>query len=497
MARGLPYDGEAGRHVAASITALMTGQAYKTSAEIASVTGPFRGFAPNREAMLGVIAKHRSHVGRVNPTLVPEMLLNRARRVWDEALELGERWGYRNSQVTVLAPTGTIAFMMDCDTTGVEPDIALIKYKRLVGGGVLKIVNQSVAEALDYLGYDEGQRRDILEHLEKNETIEGAPHLSEDHLAVFDCAFKPRNGKRYIHYMGHVRMMAAVQPFLSGAISKTVNMPREATVEEIQQVYLEAWKLGLKAIAIYRDGCKRTQPLSTSLKEEEGTRKGAAAVSVRPVRRRLPDERHSITHKFSIGGHEGYVTVGLYEDGTPGEIFMVMAKEGTVVSGLVDCFATAISIALQYGVPLKVLVDKFVHTRFEPSGITSHPDIRFAKSITDYIFRWLALKFLPDHEVVQNGKRNDESAAESLHRGAGAGMGSPAAANQAGAHAAPAAPEERPSPIEDTLGEAFGETTIFHPETDAPPCPICGSLMVRAGNCARCYNCGTSNGCAG
>jgi ribonucleoside-diphosphate reductase alpha chain len=481
MARGLPYDSEAGRHVAGAITALMTGQAYKTSAEIASVTGPFRGFAPNREVMLGVISKHRSHVAKINPTLVPEMLVNRGRRVWDEALELGERWGFRNSQVTVLAPTGTIAFMMDCDTTGIEPDIALIKYKRLVGGGVLKIVNQSVAEALDYLGYDENQRREILEHLEKSETIEGAPHLAEEHVAVFDCAFKPRSGKRFIHYMGHVRMMAAAQPFLSGAISKTVNMPREATIEEIEQVYIEAWKLGLKSIAIYRDGCKRTQPLSTSLKEEGAAQKGEAAPS-RPVRRRLLDERASITHKFSIGGHEGYVTVGLYEDKTPGEIFIVMAKEGTVVSGLVDCFATAISISLQYGVPLKVLVDKFVHTRFEPSGITSHPEIRFAKSITDYIFRWLALKFLPDHEVVQNGKRNGE-AHEPAPREAQAARAAEAAA------ATPATTAE--------TQEAFGETIIFHPETDAPPCPICGSLMVRAGNCARCYNCGTSNGCAG
>jgi ribonucleoside-diphosphate reductase alpha chain len=482
MARGLPYDSEAGRHVAAAITALMTGQAYKTSAEIASVTGPFRGFAPNREAMLGVISKHRSHVAKINPTLVPEMLLNRSRRVWDEALEVGERWGYRNSQVTVLAPTGTIAFMMDCDTTGIEPDIALIKYKRLVGGGLLKIVNQSVAEALDYLGYDEEQRREILEYLEKNETIEGAPPLADEHVAIFDCAFKPRTGKRFIHYMGHVRMMAAAQPFLSGAISKTVNMPREATVEEIEQVYLEAWKLGLKAIAIYRDGCKRTQPLSTSLKDEEPGKKGETPPSVRPVRRRLLDERASITHKFSIGGHEGYVTVGLYEDKTPGEIFIVMAKEGTVVSGLVDCFATAISISLQYGVPLKVLVDKFVHTRFEPSGITSHPEIRFAKSITDYIFRWLALKFLPDHEVVLNGRRNGE-AHDAAHR-------------EAHAVSTPEAQGKSPGTTAETQ-EAFGETVIFHPETDAPPCPICGSLMVRAGNCARCYNCGTSNGCAG
>ncbi len=408
MSRGLAYDSEAGRHVAGAITALMTGQAYRMSAEISSVMGPFRGFAVNREPMLGVIARHRSHVAKINPTLVPEILLNGARRVWDEALELGERWGYRNAQVTVLAPTGTIAFMMDCDTTGIEPDLALVKYKRLVGGGVLKIVNNSVPEALVYLGYSNTQRKEILEHIEKHETIEGAPHLLEDHLSIFDCAFKPRNGKRFIHYMGHVRMMAAAQPFLSGAISKTVNMPNEATIEEIEQVYTEAWKLGLKAIAIYRDGCKRTQPLSTSM-DGDGSRSDAPSrIAARPTRRRLPDERPSITHKFSIGGHEGYLTVGLYEDGKPGEIFVVMAKEGSVVSGLVDCFATSVSIALQYGVPMKVLVDKFVHTRFEPSGITGNPEIRFAKSIADYIFRWLAMKFLPDHEIVQHDRLNGD-----------------------------------------------------------------------------------------
>ncbi len=466
MARGLPYDSEAGRHVAGAIAALMTGQAYKTSAEIASVTGPFRGFPPNREPMLGVIARHRSHVAKINPSLVPEMLLNSARRVWDEALELGERWGYRNAQATVLAPTGTIAFMMDCDTTGIEPDIALIKYKRLVGGGMLKIVNQSVPEALTYLGYPESQRREILDHLEKNETIEGAPHLLDDHLSVFDCAFKPRNGKRFIHYMGHVRMMAAVQPFLSGAISKTVNMPNDATIEEVEQVYLEGWKLGLKAIAIYRDGCKRAQPLSTTIETDESGR--ATRVVARPIRRRLPDERNSITHKFSIGEHEGYITVGLYEDGKPGEIFIVMAKEGSVVSGLVDCFATSVSIALQYGVPLKVLADKFVLTRFEPSGYTGHPHIRFANSIADYIFRWLAWKFLPDHPINQNGKIDEFDSSPVQHEG----------------------PEA-------TAGAEPMEAPIYDSGTDASPCPTCGSLMHRTGSCFSCKNCGTSNGCAG
>jgi len=402
------------------------------------------------------------------------MLLNGARKAWDDALELGERWGYRNAQATVLAPTGTIAFMMDCDTTGIEPDIALIKYKRLVGGGMLKIVNRSVAEALQYLGYDEGQQKEILEYLEENETIEGSPYLAKEHLPIFDCAFKPRNGSRSIHHAAHVRMMAAVQPFISGAISKTVNMPNESTIQDIEQVYREAWQLGLKSIAIYRDGCKRTQPLSLSAVDERKAGKTAAAP--RPIRRRLQDERESITHKFSMGGHEGYVTVGLYEDGTPGEIFIVMAKEGSVVSGLVDCFATAISIALQYGVPLKVLVNKFVHTRFEPSGITQHPQIRFARSITDYIFRWLALKFLPEHEVVQNSRLADVSE-EAHHREA---------------NGITAETESGSAKTADSKDQA-----VFHFDTDSPPCPVCGSLMVRAGNCARCYNCGTSNGCSG
>jgi ribonucleoside-diphosphate reductase alpha chain len=437
--------------------------------------------------MLTVIARHRAAVSKVNPALVPERLTHAVRRVWDEAYEMGERWGYRNSQVTVIAPTGTIAFMMDCDTTGIEPDIALIKYKRLVGGGVLKIVNQSVAEALEYLGYGETQRRDILEHLEKNETIEGAPHISDEHLAVFDCAFKPRNGQRSIHHMGHVRMMAAAQPFLSGAISKTVNMPRESTVDEIEHVYHEAWKLGLKAIAIYRDGCKRTQPLSTSMNDESG-RKGVSPPPAKPIRHRLPDERQAITHKFSIAGHEGYVTVGLYPDGLPGEIFIVMAKEGSVVSGLVDSFATAVSIALQYGVPLKVLVDKFVHTRFEPSGITQNPQIRIAKSITDYIFRWLALKFLPEHEAVHQDARNGTGPVA-----APASAGGPDSAPSGGGEGKVARQAVAPASSE----IRSGEPAAFEMQTDAVPCPVCGSLMVVAGACHRCLNCGTSSGCAG
>ena len=369
MARGLPYDSEAGRHYAGAITALMSGHAYARSAEVAEQLGPFAGYETNREPMLRVIEKHRTAVAKINAAYVPLDLLGAARQAWDRALELGRRHGLRNSQISVIAPTGTIAFMMDCDTTGIEPDIALVKYKKLVGGGVLKIVNNTVPIALRRLGYDDPQIKAIVEYIDENGTIEGAPGLDPADLAVFDCAFRPANGTRSIHYLGHLKMMAAVQPFVSGAISKTINVPAEATVDEVMNAYIEAWRLGLKAVAIYRDGSKRSQPLSTA-KDKAKDEEPAPA---RPVRRKLPDERASITHKFSIAGHEGYITVGMYEDGQPGEIFIVMAKEGSVVSGLMDSFATAISLALQYGVPLKVLVDKFSHTRFEPAGFTTNP----------------------------------------------------------------------------------------------------------------------------
>ncbi|MFN7131231.1 MAG: vitamin B12-dependent ribonucleotide reductase, partial [Myxococcales bacterium] len=329
---------------------------------------------------------------------LPRALTEASRVAWDEALAVGVESGYRNSQVTVLAPTGTIGFMMDCDTTGIEPDIALIKYKKLVGGGMLKIVNNTVPPALERLGYSVQEITDIVDYLNAHDTIEGAPHLKNEHLPVFDCAFKPAKGVRSISWQGHVKMMGAVQPFLSGAISKTVNLPNSATVEDIEQAYMAAWKMGLKAIAVYRDGCKRSQPLNTAKKEEKQEARAEVKFEVpvelpaRAARRRLPEERRSITHKFSIAGHEGYMTVGMYDDGTPGELFCVMAKEGSVVSGLMDCFATSISLALQYGVPLQVLVDKFSHTRFEPSGFTGNKDIPIAKSIADYIFRWLELK---------------------------------------------------------------------------------------------------------
>ena len=472
MASGAPYDSEGGRAVAAAITALMTGEAYAMSARISAQVGPFAGFARNREPFLGVIRKHQSQIDRIDPALVEPSLLSAARTAWGDALRTGSEHGYRNAQVTVLAPTGTIGFMMDCDTTGIEPDIALVKYKKLVGGGVLKIVNNTVPLALQRLGYSGEEISGILQFIDEMETIEGAPLLKPEHVAVFDCAFKPRNGARSIQYMGHIRMMAATQPFLSGAISKTVNMPNAATVEEIERDYVEAWKLGLKAIAIYRDGCKRSQPLNPG-KDERAEAPAAAEAPL--ARRRLPDERRAITHKFSIGGHEGYMTVGMYDDGLPGELFVVMAKEGSVVSGLMDSFATSISMALQYGVPLQVLCDKFSHTRFEPSGFTGNPEIPIAKSITDYIFRWLALKFLPSEP--------------------GATLASPGALPPG---ASPALPSVARSVVDAPVSpaRASGAPVTHARETDAPPCPNCGEITVRNGACYKCTNCGTTTGCS-
>jgi ribonucleoside-diphosphate reductase alpha chain len=477
MATGLPYDSDAGRNYAAAITSLMCGEAYAMSARLAGKMGPFAGYAKNREPFLGVIRKHRKAAYNVPPTGVGTDLFEAQKQAWDEALALGEQDGYRNSQVTVLAPTGTIGFMMDCDTTGIEPDIALIKYKKLVGGGMLKIVNQTVPLALEKMGYPQTQAQDIIAYLDKHETIEGAPHLKPEHLPVFDCAFKPAKGQRSIQWMGHLKMMGATQPFLSGAISKTVNMPSDATVEDIEKAYLEAWKLGLKAVAVYRDGCKRTQPLNTSKEKVKDTRavaEAAPAVPVEPkaVRRRLPDERRSITHKFSIGGHEGYMTVGMYEDGTPGELFCVMAKEGSVVSGLMDSFATSLSLALQYGVPLQVLVDKFSHTRFEPSGFTGNPAIPIAKSITDYIFRWLALKFLPSEQSAENLEQAVEKRVE-------------------------AAAEPKPAvQVASVTVPSSTQRTTYLNQADAPPCHTCGAIMVRSGACYKCSNCGATSGCS-
>jgi ribonucleoside-diphosphate reductase alpha chain len=410
MNRGNAYDSDGGRAYAAAITALMQSEAALQSARISrDQGGPFAGYAVNREPYLKVMRQHREAAQLIDSSLVPEDLLDAALVGWDEVVALGEKSGFRNGQLSVLAPTGTIAFMMDCDTTGVEPDIALIKYKRLVGGGYLKIVNQGVPAALKRLGYEAKQAEEIVAWIDEHETIEGAPHIRDEHLEVFDCAFKPANGTRSIHYNGHLKMMAAVQPFISGAISKTVNMPEHSTAEEIAQVYLDGWKLGLKAIAVYRDNSKRSQPLNTKKEGGDAVKADAAAVApevqtvYKPLRRRLPDERASITHKFNVGGHEGYLTIGLYEDGTPGEIFLRMAKEGSTISGLMDSFATAVSLALQYGVPLKDLVNKFSHLRFEPAGFTTNRDIPMAKSLVDYIFRYMATKFMSQADKDQVG----------------------------------------------------------------------------------------------
>ncbi len=490
MASGLPYDSDAGRDFSAAITALMHGEAYLQSSRLAADLGPFPGYAVNRDSFLEVITMHRNALGSINPRNVPEDLWEAARKTWDECLASGMKHGFRNAQVTVLAPTGTIGFMMDCDTTGVEPDLALVKYKKLVGGGLIKIVNNVVPTALLKLGYEEQQVAEVVDTIDQHGTIEGAPHLKPEHLPVFDCSLKPANGKRSIHFMGHVRMMAAVQPFLSGAISKTVNLPEEATVEDIMNAYLEAWRLGLKAIAIYRDGSKRTQPLNTSdgKAQEESEEAGAMtgpqpktpAPAARPFRRKLSDERRAITHKFSVGGHEGYLTVGLYEDGSPGEIFITMAKEGSTVSGLMDGFATAVSLALQYGVPLKVLCDKFSHTRYEPSGWTNNPEIRYAKSVTDYIFRWLALKFLPKDAqpredvtlIAPNGTEVASAAKLATQFKKAAGETSPTVAT-----------------AQPGLAGVTGTE-------DSPSCPDCGAIMVRNGACYRCMNCGSTSGCS-
>jgi ribonucleoside-diphosphate reductase alpha chain len=477
MSRGLPYDSDEGRDYSATITAIMHGEAYAQSARVSrDHGGPFAGYEKNREPFLRVMRKHRAALKDVNRTHVPKALYEAARETWDECVDLGERHGYRNAQATVLAPTGTIGFMMDCDTTGVEPDIALVKYKKLVGGGLMKIVNNTVPMALQRLGYTPAQVKDIVEYIDENETIEGAPHLKDKHLAVFDCAFKPARGLRSIHYMGHIKMIGAVQPFISGAISKTINVPKDASVAEIEQAYLEAWKLGAKAVSIYRDGSKRTQPLNTSKDVKATVQEAAAQLVTRPVRRKLPDERRAITHKFDIAGHEGYITVGVYEDGQPGEIFLVMAKEGSTISGFADAFAQAISYALQYGVPLQVLVDKFSHVRFEPSGMTRNPEVRFAKSIVDYVFRWMATKFLSPEAQFEAGVNRDMPVPAAV---ADVGLSLP------GAEAAPAAPAPQSA--------AFA---AIQNQEDAPPCPTCGSIMVRSGACYKCPNCGTTSGCA-
>ncbi len=464
MSFGIPYDSDHGRDYAGAISAVMCGQAYLTSARVAEAVGTFAGYAKNQEVFLDVIAMHKDAVQKIDARRIPSDLFGAAKSTWADALEMGKQYGYRNAQMTVIAPTGTIGFMMDCDTTGIEPDLALVKYKKLVGGGVIKIVNNTVPQSLIKLGYSPEQVETIVAHIDSTGTIEGAPGLKPEHLAVFDCSFRPQNGVRSIHYMGHLKMMAAVQPFVSGAISKTINMPEECSVEDVMDAYIESWRMGLKSVAIYRDNSKSVQPLSSGTGKGEKKQVTAAApvtiekVVYRPVRRKLSDERNAITHKFSIGGHEGYVTVGLYDDGTPGEVFITMAKEGSTISGLMDSFATAISYNLQYGVPLKFLVDKFGHVRFEPSGWTGNPKIPYAKSIPDYIFRWMGSKFLGEEYAT-----NEAGSAQILR------------------------------PTETDKQETLQFAAVA---SDAPSCSECGGIMSRNGSCYKCENCGGTSGCS-
>src|SRR2546429_2781833 len=478
MSMALPYDSPEGRDVAGAITALMCGEAYAQSSRIAERMGPFPGYEVNREPMLDVIRMHRDAMRGIQPEHVQTELFLGAQEAWDTALAHGEKYGYKNSQVTVLAPTGTIGFMMDCDTTGIEPDLALVKYKKLVGGGLIKIVNNTVPQALMKLGYTPEQTSEIVSYIDKNGKIEGAPYLKAEDLPVFDCSLAPPGGGRSINWTGHVKMMAAAQPFLSGAISKTINMPEESSVEAIMNAYIESWKLGLKAVAIYRDNSKRSQPLNAGGKKEE--KQAEAAVVLEPMQRELfarqqrekmPAGRASVTHKFSVGGHEGYITLGLYDDGRPGEIFIKMSKEGSTLSGVMDGLALTISLGLQYGVPLKVFVDKLLNTRFEPSGITANPNIRFVSSVLDYIARWLGGRFISSDYLKLNGGTHAENS--------GPAVPAPVILS---ALASPPAPAAATKPTNAYEG--------------APTCSECGMLMVPNGACYKCENCGSTSGCS-
>ncbi len=568
MSLGLPYDSDEARGLCSVLTALMHGAAYKTSAELAAAVGPFEAFGENREPMLRVIEMHWEAVNRIGNC--QNYLKVAAQKLWDEVANAGRRHGFRNAQTTVLAPTGTISFMMDCDTTGIEPDIALVKYKSLAGGGTLKMVNNTVPLALRTLGYTEEEIAAIVQHIEEKGTLHEAPFLLEEHWPVFDCAFPTPGSERCIPWDAHVRMMAAAQPFLSGAISKTVNMPNSASVKDIADAYMLGWELGLKAIAVYRDGSKGAQPLSTSQSTSDSKHLADApapeALSKKekrklagPRRERLPDTRQSVTHKFNVSGHEGYITVGLYPDGRVGELFITMAKEGSTIGGLMDCFGTAISMSLQYGVPLKVYIEKFSHTRFEPLGHTKNPDIPVAKSLVDYIFRWLGHKFLPDNLVIQQDpeyRTNGQSVREQSESHAGLSTQTlPTLASWNGkerragvavkdTNDLPSGPTiqsakqvsiqiaEKPSdtisvstmkvsvidsPVavaeleppagSQSLSNRFSERFLSDQlsaadeqyasfQSDSPLCDACGSISVRAGNCYLCYNCGKSMGCS-
>jgi ribonucleoside-diphosphate reductase alpha chain len=538
MSYGLPYDSDEGRALAGAITAIMTGDAYEQSAEIAASVGPFAGYrdarcshvskpvAPdNVESMLGVIQLHRNAVENIQPSQEFNYLKEEARKSWDNALAKGRQYGYRNAQVSVLAPTGTIAFLMDCDTTGVEPDIALVKYKLLAGGGVFKIVNRGVPDALRRLGYAEAEIKAIVAHVEKFDTIEDVEEagrtissgLKAKDLPVFDCAFKAHRGQRSIGYLAHLKMMAAAQPFISGAISKTVNMPANSTVAEIQNTYVEAWKMGLKCVAIYRDGSKRSQPLNTK-KTSEGVDKVAEAATLaarlkdleaevevlraesgKPLRRRLSETRQAVTHKFDIAGHEGYLTVGLFDDHQPGELFITMAKEGSTIGGLMDSIGTLTSLALQYGVPLDALVRKFAHQRFEPSGFTKNPDIRNASSITDYVFRWMAFQFVPGYrESVASTRTQPELAMPGLMEEIKKKINRPVPelAISEDTDVVEVKPENGHGRTVKTGQSKAILTSSFQNQGDAPTCPTCGHVAVRNGACYKCLNCGESLGCS-
>ncbi len=544
MSYGLPYDSDEGRALAGAITAVMTGHSYEQSAEIAACVGAFAGYNDSRcsgvaktvaknnvESMLGVIKSHREAVEEIHPSAEFGFLKDEARKCWDRALVRGREVGYRNAQVTVLAPTGTIAFLMDCDTTGIEPDIALVKYKLLAGGGMLKIVNRGVPDALRRLGYAETEVTRIIAHIEKYDTIEDVDDkgtavksgLKPQHLPVFDCAFKPAQGKRSIGYLAHLKMMGAAQPFISGAISKTVNMPNESTVAEIRDTYVQAWKMGLKCVAIYRDGSKRSQPLNTKKTNEGGDKAAVGAANAaaaaaapaletrikeleaevanlrdeagQPLRRRLPDTRTAVTHKFDIAGHEGYLTVGLFEDGRPGELFITMSKEGSTIGGLMDSIGTLTSLAWQYGVPLEALVRKFAHQRFEPSGFTKNPEIRNASSITDYVFRWLAFQFMPGYRETMTAVRTQPELAmpgllEEMKKKINRPVPELPVADDTDIIEAKSLKDPKTASRHLTL------TSMITNQQDAPTCPNCGNVVVRNGACYKCLNCGESLGCS-
>ena len=483
MSLGIPYDSDEGRGICGAVTAMLTGQAYLTSSRMAGYLGPFAKYEENAEPMLDVMQMHRDAVEKIDSSC-PVYLRDAARKVWNECLDSGRRFGFRNAQSTVLAPTGTIAFMMDCDTTGIEPDIALVKYKQLAGGGMMKIVNRTVPMALEKLEYDKLSIEKIVKFIDEHDTVEGCPEFKAEHLPVFDCAFSPANGTRSIAWKAHITMMAAAQPFLSGAISKTVNMPTDSTVEDVEEAYMEGWRLGLKALAIYRDGSKQSQPLNT----KNGSDQADGETVPEPVRRRLPATRQSLTHKFSVGGHDGYITVGLFEDATPGELFITMAKEGSTIGGLMDVIGTLTSMGLQYGVPVNVYVDKFSHSRFEPSGWTNNPDIPNAKSVADYIFRWLGMEFIPGYR--EENSPNHQATAEPTAAATTATQFENELTAIVADHVKASANDDSPQ------GPAVRSQQFARFQSDAPACDNCGAITVRNGNCYLCHNCGASMGCS-